>query len=236
MTHRGGHVHVAEVPADRGPILLESDKLRLALQKGPADPRLADPEMSYAKGVIRALNCVVRAHDPYTAHHQKRVSKLAALTARALGLDERAVFFIELGGLAHDIGKLMVPVELLVRPGPLNDEEMAVMRAHGAKGAAILWQLGLPDDICTTVLQHHERIDGSGYPAGIEGDEVLLASQIVALTDVFDAISQARPYRAGLGRQGAAEELEEGAGSRYSTDLVATFLRSVIGQGELASR
>ncbi len=179
------------------------------------------------RSVVAALAEAVEMRDPYTAGHESRVSINATLVATQLGLDVDEVESIGLAGHIHDIGKLAVPAEILSHPGRLSEVEMELVRTHPQAGSDMLERVGFPREAREIVLQHHVRIDGSGYPSGLRGDEVCIGAQIVAVADVFDAIVSTRPYRGSLGLDAALEELARGSGTRYNAEAVAAFIRLV---------
>ncbi len=138
---------------------------------------------------------IVEVRDPYTAGHQQRVAKLAVAIAQKLGLSEQEIDTIEMAALIHDIGKLYVPAELLNRPGKLTETEMGLIRTHPSAGFDIAKTIEFPGPIAQIILQHHERMDGTGYPGGLQDDEILLAARILAVADVVEAMMSHRPYR-----------------------------------------
>jgi HD-GYP domain-containing protein (c-di-GMP phosphodiesterase class II) len=177
--------------------------------------------------VVAALAGAVEMRDPYTAGHEDRVARSAALVASELGLSCDDIESISLAGHIHDIGKLSVPAEILSRPGRLSTAEMDLVRTHSHAGFDMLERVDFLRDAREIVLQHHERIDGSGYPSGLKGEDVCLGAQIIAVADVFDAIVSDRPCRPSLGIDAALEELTNGSGTKYNADVVTTFIRLV---------
>lgn len=169
---------------------------------------------------IQAVAAMVEMRDPYTAGHQRRVAEIAVAIGQRLGLDEARIKGLYLAGVIHDIGKIAVPAEILSRPGRLSDYEMAIIREHAAKGRDIIKGISFPWPVPTIVVQHHERMDGSGYPAGLAGDDILLESRIIAVADVIEAISSHRPYRSALGLKAGLEELTTFRGIRYDAAVV----------------
>jgi len=181
-----------------------------------------------AERLNRALNQAIAAfaltlekRDPYTAGHQDRVSRLAAAIAKKLGLSQEQLEGLRLGGIIHDIGKIYVPAEILTRPGRLTEVEFAMVKTHAQVGYDIVRNVEFPWPVATIIHQHHERLDGSGYPLGLKGDEILLESQILAVADVVEAMASHRPYRPGLGSQKALDQVREGAGIHYNREAVA---------------
>jgi putative nucleotidyltransferase with HDIG domain/PAS domain S-box-containing protein len=169
---------------------------------------------------IQALASTVEFRDPYTAGHQRRVAQLATAIAREIGVTEDHITGLYLAAVIHDIGKIKVPVQVLIRPGRLSELEFEMVKAHVEVGYDILKSIDFPWPIATIVRQHHERMDGSGYPLGIDGTELLLESRILAVADVVEAISSFRPYRPGLGIDHALEQIEAGRGKLFDSDVV----------------
>jgi PAS domain S-box-containing protein/putative nucleotidyltransferase with HDIG domain len=160
------------------------------------------------KSTIQALSSTVELRDPYTAGHQRRVAKLAAAVARRMGYDEEQVEGIYLAGVVHDVGKIAVPAEILSRPGRLTETEMRLIRTHSEAGFGILKPVDFPWPIADIVHQHHERLDGSGYPLGLEGPAILPEARILGLCDVLEAMTSHRPYRPAQALDEAIAELE----------------------------
>jgi len=174
-------------------------------------------------GVSEAMGRIVEARDPYTQGHEVRVARLAKLIAEVMGLDEKEVAGIEMSGLVHDIGKLGVPAEILTRPGHLSDVEFALIKEHSEAGYKILKEIDFPWPVAEIVLSHHERWDGSGYPHGLKGDEIPLASRVLMVADVVEAMASHRPYRPALGLKAAVAELTEHS-EKYDPDVVRAFM------------
>lgn len=169
---------------------------------------------------VQAIAATVEKRDPYTAGHQQRVSHIAARIATELGLTEEQVEGVRLGGIIHDIGKIYVPAEILSRPGKLSKMEFELIQTHPQVGYDIIKEVEFPWPIQEMVLQHHERLDGSGYPAGLKGDWICLEARILAVADVVESINSHRPYRAALGLQAALDEIRKGAGRLYDPGVV----------------
>jgi PAS domain S-box-containing protein/putative nucleotidyltransferase with HDIG domain len=176
-------------------------------------------------GTIQALSSTVETRDPYTAGHQRRVSNLAKTIAQEMGLPNDTVDTIRIAGIIHDIGKISVPAEILSKPGRISDIEMSLIKVHSQSGYDILKDVGLPYPIAEMVLHHHERLDGSGYPQGLKGDQILLEAQIVSVADVVEAISSTRPYRPALGIDVALQEIEKNKGILYNEKVVEVCIK-----------
>lgn len=173
---------------------------------------------------IDAISMIVESRDPYTAGHQRRVAKLAVAIAQELGLTEERIELIRMGGLIHDIGKIYIPASILTKPSKLGDLEFAMMRSHPSVGYKILNKVDFIPVIVDIVHQHHERIDGSGYPLGISGDEIFLESKIVAVADTVEAMASNRPYRPARGITFALEEIRKQRGSTLDALVVDACL------------
>lgn len=169
---------------------------------------------------IAALARAIEKRDPYTDGHQRRVARLGVALAKRLGLDRDQVNAVRLGGLVHDVGKIAIPVELLSMPRPLSAIEYSLVKVHPSAGAEILGEVEFPWPITAIVLQHHERLDGSGYPDGLTAGAICVEARVVAVADVFEAMSSHRPYRAALGIDRAVEEILRNSGSLYDPDVV----------------
>ncbi|EPR34219.1 putative PAS/PAC sensor protein [Alkalidesulfovibrio alkalitolerans DSM 16529] len=177
------------------------------------------------KQTVNALAITSEKRDPYTAGHQQRVAQLACTVAAEMGLDEDMIEGIRVAGLLHDIGKIYVPAEILSKPARLTTMEMGIMKTHSEVGYDILKEVPFPWPVADIVLQHHERMDGSGYPNGLSGEEMLVQSRIISVADVVEAMSSHRPYRAALGIERALEEISRNKGKLYDPDMVDICLR-----------
>lgn len=172
------------------------------------------------EGTIRVLTRALEARDPHTAGHQASVSALSEQIAIRLGMSNLDVQGIRLAALVHDIGKIGIPTELLLKPSQLRGAEMALVREHVLIGEEVLSTVDFPWPMSTIIGQHHERMDGSGYPRGLSGTDILMAARIIAVADVTEAMSRARPYREGYGREATIEHLQSSRGIGYDADAV----------------
>ncbi|MDD5179813.1 MAG: PAS domain S-box protein [Gallionellaceae bacterium] len=176
-------------------------------------------------GTIQAIAAMVEMRDPYTAGHQRRVADLAAAIAVAMGLPEEQVRGLHLAGTIHDLGKIQTPAEILSKPGKLSASEFSLIKDHPQNGYEILKDIEFPWPIAQMVLQHHEKLDGSGYPQGLKGNEILLEAKIMTVADVVEAMSSHRPYRPGLGLEAALAEIAKGRGTHYDPDAVDACIK-----------
>jgi PAS domain S-box-containing protein len=174
---------------------------------------------------IKAIANTVEMRDPYTAGHQRRVGQLAIAIAREMGMSEKLIQGIGLAASIHDLGKISVPAEILAKPGKLSSIEMLLLKNHAQAGFDIIKDIKFPWPIATMMLQHHERQDGSGYPQGLKGEQILLESRIMAVADVVEAMASHRPYREALGIDSALKEIERGRGSVYDAAVVDACIR-----------
>jgi len=174
--------------------------------------------------LTKIVSRVIEFYDPYTAEHLQRVAKLAWLVGENMGLAEDVVERLYFNGLLHDIGKISIPKSILTKPGELAEEEWAIIRAHTKQGYRILKDRKLPWPAADVALQHHERLDGSGYPDGIAGDELSLEISILAVCDVVEAMSSHRPYRPARTKADILRELTDGRGTKYNTNVVDVML------------
>jgi putative nucleotidyltransferase with HDIG domain len=174
---------------------------------------------------MEALATIVEFRDPYTAGHQQRVTQLACAIAKTMERPEDEVTGIYLAGLIHDIGKVSVPSEILCNPNGLSSDEFNIIKMHPTVGYEVLKGLELPWPIAQIVHQHHERLDGSGYPLGLSGEDILLEARILAVADVVEAMASHRPYRASLGLDRALSEIVKHKGKLYDPDVVDACLR-----------
>jgi putative nucleotidyltransferase with HDIG domain len=176
------------------------------------------------EAIIQAISATIETRDPYTAGHQRRVTQLAGVIARDMNLPSAQIAGIRVAGLLHDIGKICVPTEILNKPGQLSDVEMALIKAHPKVAYGILKGIEFEGPVADIVVQHHERLDGSGYPSGIKGDEILLEARILAVADVVEAMSSHRPYRPAVGMEKALAEITRGKGRLYDPVVVQVCL------------
>lgn len=167
------------------------------------------------QGTISLLTTVVEARDPYTAGHQRRVGNLSAAIAEKMNLESQKADFVRIIGYIHDIGKILIPTEILSKPGALNSIEMEMIKNHPLSGYEMLTNIDLPSIIGETIYQHQERCDGSGYPRGLCEHEISVEAKIIMVADVVEAMMSHRPYRPALGLKAALQELERNAGVLY---------------------
>lgn len=171
-------------------------------------------------GIIRALNKIIEIRDWYTAGHQKRVTNLAIQIAKKLNLSEERIKALYLASILHDIGKIAIPMGILNKPGSLTEKELEIIKMHPQIAYNILKEINLFPLVEEIVYQHHERLDGSGYPRGLKGDQILLEARILAVADVIEAMCYHRPYRPALGVDKAIEEISKKAGILYDSQVV----------------
>jgi len=176
-------------------------------------------------GTIEAMALTVETRDPYTAGHQRRVSNLARGIATEMGVSEDQIQGVRMAGVIHDIGKISVPGEILSKPGKISQNEFGIIKEHPQVGYNILKTVDFSWPIAQIVLQHHERMDGSGYPNGISGENILLEARILAVADVVEAMASHRPYRPALGIDIALKEISKNRGSSYDPKVVDACLR-----------
>jgi putative nucleotidyltransferase with HDIG domain len=177
------------------------------------------------KGTVHAMARTVEMKDPYTAGHQQRVGEISAAIAREINLSDEQISYINLAGLIHDVGKISIPAEILTKPGKLNELEFELIKTHAQNGYEILKAIEFPWPIAQIVLQHHERVDGSGYPAALKGDDILLEAKILGVADVLETVSSHRPYRPALGVDYAVKELNRYKGVLYEGIVVDACLK-----------
>ena len=192
-----------------------------------AQEQLERSFVDLAETVSRAMV----SRDPYTATHQRNVAELSRLVGKKMGLDEDRLKGLYIGGLLHDIGKISIPESLLNKPGQLTEEEWNLVRTHAKRGYEILKDANFPWPVAEMALHHHERLDGSGYPDGLSGDELSLEVRILSACDVVEAMSAYRPYRPAKSVREIIKELQNGRGEKYDA-TVADILLRIIRKGE----
>ncbi len=178
-------------------------------------------------GIINTISKIGDIRDPYTGGHQHRVAQLSKEIAEEMALPEDRLQGLDIAGLLHDIGKISIPLEILSKPGDIADIEKDMIKIHPTTGYNILKEIEFPWAIHNVILQHHERLDGSGYPQGLKGDDILLEAKIIGVADVVEAISSHRPYRASLGMDQAIEEITSYKGALYDEEVVQACVRLI---------
>lgn len=201
--HRLRH-HLSEMVDERTAQLLESEKKLKA--------NLLDS--------VAMLAAIVEMRDPYTAGHQRRVAQMSVEIARIMQLSQTQIEGIQLAGVVHDVGKIKIPSEILVKPSKLSDLEYMLIKTHAQNGYDLLCTVDFPWPIAKIVLQHHERLDGSGYPQGLKSEEILLEAKVIMVADVVESMASHRPYRASLGIEAALNEIERNRGILYDSQVV----------------
>lgn len=205
------------------PILIERNLTRRRLEV----KRLKEREGQVLFEAVKALASAVDAKDPYTARHSMRVTRLSLILADAVGLSSEDKYVLELAAWMHDVGKIGVPDRILCKPACLTEEEAGVMRSHPGKGGEIVGQIEEMTRVSEVIRHHHERPDGDGYPDGLRGEAIPLASRIILIADAFEAMTSNRSYRTGQGRDRAFDELRRYGGSQFDPDLVEVFITKV---------
>jgi PAS domain S-box-containing protein/putative nucleotidyltransferase with HDIG domain len=229
--HKDGRTVFIEVSATA--FFYRGEQHSLAVLRDISSRKIAEEELAGAAerlrkslaGTLQAMAHTVEIRDPYTAGHEKRVSALARSIAQEMGLSTAVVDSIRMAASVHDVGKMSVPAEILSKPSRLLEIEMNLIKIHSQAGYDILKDSELPYPVAEMVLQHHERLDGSGYPRGLKGDEILLEAQILSIADVVEAMASHRPYRPALGINIALEEIEKDKGILYNVGAVRACLR-----------
>ena len=176
------------------------------------------------EGTILALTMTIEYRDPYTSGHQQRVSDLASAIAKEMSFPKDRIMVIRMAGALHDIGKIAIPVEILSKPGRLSKTEFELIKNHSQVGYDILNSIKFPWPLSQIVLQHHERMDGSGYPQGLSGEDILMEARIMAVADVVEAMASHRPYRPALGIDKALEEISKNREVLYDPEAVDACL------------
>ena len=177
------------------------------------------------EGVTCIVSLIVETRDPYTAGHQWRVAELARALAGEMGLSEWFAKGVRVSGLLHDVGKVAVPAEILSKPGKINQYELNIIKTHPEVGYEILKRIEFPWPVAQAILQHHERLNGTGYPEGISGEDIIIEARILGVADVVEAISSDRPYRQALGLDSALAEISWANGILYDYEAASACLR-----------
>lgn len=192
------------------------------------DPGVKEEVLKIFNGTVEILTTMSSLIDPHTANHQKRVSQLAVIIAEKFNLPKIQIEGIRIASLLHDIGKVAVPNHILSKYGAISEHEFGIIKSHPQNGYKILSKIKFVWPIDKIILQHHERIDGSGYPIGLYDDDILMETKIVSVADVVEAISSHRPYRHALGMEQALSELSQNRGTLYDESVVNASLRVLI--------
>jgi HD-GYP domain-containing protein (c-di-GMP phosphodiesterase class II) len=181
--------------------------------------------------IIQVIADTIGERDSYTAGHQRRVAAICTKIATELGLSATRIHGLHLAATIHDLGKISIPSEILSKPRRLSVLEFGLIKEHPGTGFNLIKDVDFPWPIAKIIQQHHERIDGSGYPLGLKGEDVLLESKILAVADVVEAMASHRPYRAALGMDAALSEITSQRGKRFDPDVVDACLRVFHVQG-----
>lgn len=171
------------------------------------------------EGTLRAIEKIVEMKDPFIAGHQRRVARLSYAIAKHLGFNDRACKTLRMAALVHDVGKVSIPIQVLAKPMHLSDDEYSIVRMHPLIGYEILKDIDHLAFVGEIILQHHERIDGSGYPSGLTGDKMLPEARIICVADVVEAMVSQRPHRPAMGLEDAIAEVRKGRGVEYDTEV-----------------
>jgi PAS domain S-box-containing protein len=198
-----------------------SEKMRAEEEIRQYIKRLKSAFMS----TVEVATSLSEMRDPYTAGHERRVAQLATAIGAELGFDENRLEGMRVAGHLHDVGKITIPAEILSKPGKLSTIEFRLIQAHPEAGYEVLRRVAFPWPVAEVAHQHHERMDGSGYPQGLKGEAILLEARVMAVADVVEAMSSHRPYRPGLGIDKALAEIERGSGSAYDPVVVDACLK-----------
>jgi putative nucleotidyltransferase with HDIG domain len=225
--------HNEELSRTRQELRSSNDRLEerirektLSLEQEVGERKRANEALKQTlNGTVVALARAVEMRDPYTAGHQMRVSELATRVALELGFSEDRLEGVRVMGLLHDIGKIIVPAEILTKPSKLTDYEFLFIKNHSQAGYDILKEIQFPWPVAAAVFQHHERLDGSGYPLGLSGDRIMMEAKILAVADVTESMSSHRPYRPALGTDAALEEIMGNRAILYAPEAVDALVK-----------
>ena len=234
------HSELESLVEKRTAELVESNKLLKSEVENRKQIQL-ELEQSFANlkkvtdATIQAIALTVEKRDPYTSGHQRRVAKLTRAIAEAIGLSEDQIEGTHVAASIHDIGKISLPAEILSKPIQLSEIEISLIQAHAQAGYDILKGLNFPWPIADIIIQHHERMDGSGYPRGLSGDRISIEARIIGVADVVETMSSHRPYRPSMGIEKALEEITLNSGTLYDSQVVDACLNIFNGKGFLFS-
>lgn len=203
----------------------------VARRNGGIAPEYISDRSGKAHDAVASLVSALNSKDPTTRDHTERCSWYAAELARDLSLDDQEASVLRLASLLHDIGKLVIPDEVLRKPTALTDNEWALMRQHPSSAQHILSQMDSVADAVPAIVHHHERFDGKGYPNGLAGEDIPLASRILSVTDAFDAMTSDRPYRTAMSIEAALKELRDNAGTQFDPQVVEAFVKLIEARG-----
>ena len=225
QAHDDLEIRVKERTAD---LIKANEALKLQItERKQAEEKLkrsTDKLVNALEDAIQAIAMIVEMRDPYTAGHQRRVTQLACAIAKEMALSEEQTDALRLAGLIHDVGKVRVPAEILTNPDGLSEAEFNIVKTHPLIGYEILKTIEFPWPIAQIVYQHHERLDGSGYPSSLSGEDILLEARILAVADVVEAMSSHRPYRPAIGIDKALNEISQKKGVLYDANVVDACL------------
>ncbi|MBN1366063.1 MAG: response regulator [Syntrophaceae bacterium] len=196
-------------------LLIQTEKLKESYKKSQV----------ILDGIVKTLSKIIETRDPYTSGHEDQVAKIACRIAREMNLTEEQVSFINIAATLHDIGKISVPSEILTKPSVLSDLEREIIKTHCKVANDVLKNIDFPYPVAEIIYQHHERIDGSGYPRGLKGNQIALEARIIGVADVIDAMASYRPYRPALGVEAALNEIIKYKGITYDPAVVDACLR-----------
>ena len=220
-------------------LVIENRRLYEAAQRELAERKRAEEEtkryseklQELIEDITKAIALTTELRDPYTSGHQHRVTQLACAIAKEMGLHREKIAEIRVAGSLHDIGKMYIPSEILTKPGRLTEIEFNMIKTHPRVGYKIVKTIEFPWPVAPIVLQHHERIDGSGYPSGLSAKDILLEARILGVADVVEAMASHRPYRPAIGIDKALEEISQKRGSLYDSEVVDACLKLFIEKG-----
>jgi len=179
------------------------------------------------ESIVQTIIKIFEERDPYTAHHLRKVAKFARLIAEQMGLSKDQIRGVWIGGILHDVGKIRIPEVILARSGKLSPQEIALIRNHPERGYDILKDLYFPWPVDKMALQHHERLNGTGYPKGIKGEDMILEARILAVCDVLEAMPSHRPYRPAKSQEETLAEIEKGRGTKYDPAVVDAAIKLI---------
>lgn len=224
--HQGDPVAQPGGESDEGTLREHNVRLLHKMEQQLDELREANTRLyEMINGTVGAIAKLVEARDPYTAGHQERVSKLAFAIAAEMGMPEDDCEGIRVAGVIHDIGKVYVPSGILTRPGRLSEPEFAIIKMHPDIAYDVLSEIEFPWPIAEYVHQHHERLDGSGYPNALPAEEILPGSRVLMVADVVEAMTNHRPYKPAVGISAALEEIEQNSGHLYDAEVTAACCR-----------